>query len=91
MGSSEAPVLFELNRGPVDDVVKLLSTLSESRGHHGMERLIVYLRCDVGPRRMPSYRGCLIAAGRIVVEGAKRRLYRFPGFKIVEALKDGRS
>jgi hypothetical protein len=56
-----------------------------------MERLIVYLRCDVGPRRMPSYRGCLIAAGRIVVEGAKRRLYRFPGFKIVEALKDGRS
>ena len=52
-----------------------------------MERLIIDLRRDVGPRRMPGYRGYLIAAGRIVVEGAKRGFYRLPGLKIVEAFE----
>jgi len=87
VGGSEAQVPFELVRGPLDDIVKFLSALSESRDHHGMQRLIVDLRRDVGPRRMPGYRGYLIAARRIVVKGAKRGFYRLPGLEIVEAFE----
>src|SRR5690242_9717393 len=59
---SRAQVAFEFVRRPLHDVLELFPTLGEFRHHHGIERLVVDLRPDVGPRREAHHGGLLVGA-----------------------------
>src|SRR5215831_10581073 len=78
---------FELLLGPFDHVIELLVALRELRHHHGIDGLVVHLSADFGTRRRAEHRGLLVAAWRIAVDHALRRLDGLPGIEVVHALE----
>src|SRR5713226_4361996 len=78
---------LEFSLGPFDDVLELLAALGELRHHHGVDGLVVALGADLRPRGGTRHRGLFIAARRIAVDGAERRLDGLPSIKVVHALE----
>src|SRR5689334_24744756 len=85
--ASGAERACELVRRPFDHVIELLVALRELCHHDGVDRLIVDLRADFRSRRTPGERGHLVAARRIGVRRAERRLDLLPGLEVVQALE----
>src|SRR5580658_10166712 len=85
--ASQIPLAF--SRGPFDDVVDLLATLGHPGDHDRLQRLVVELRRNVGPRRISGDAELLVAARRVVEDGTERRLDGAPGVEIVIALEGG--
>src|ERR1700730_8220781 len=88
--ASDTQGALEFPLGPFDDVLKLLAALRELRHHHGVDGLVVDLGTDLRPRGSASHRGLFIAAWRIAVDSAERRLDGFPGIEVVHALERGK-
>src|ERR1700728_3773896 len=78
---------FELVLRPFDHVVDLFIALGDLGDHDRVDRLVVDLGADFGTRRRAGDRGLLVAARRIAINGADRRLDRLPGIEVVHGLE----
>src|SRR6266852_2163009 len=85
--SSGPQEAFELALRPLDHLVDRLVALAHLGDHDRVDRLVVDLGRDVRPRRVAGDARLLVAARRIIVDRAVRRLDLPPGVEVVIALE----
>jgi hypothetical protein len=85
--SSRPHKAFELSSREVDGLVYRFALLRTLGDHFADGALSEHLRAEACWRGITGEQGQSIAAGRIIVQGARRRLFFFPRLEITQLLE----